>query len=65
MINQTLEICLEAVKQNSETLRYVRKQTLEIILTVLEQDKKESLICINWDILTEEEFEYIKIRYLL
>ena len=35
---QTLEICLEAVRQNGKALRFVREQTLEICLEAVSQN---------------------------
>ena len=60
---QTPEICLAAVKQVGNSLQYVKDQTPEICLAALE-DYPNAIKSIDLDVLTEEEFEYIKLRYL-
>ena len=37
---RTLELCLEAVKQNGEALRFVKEQTFEICFEAIKHDRK-------------------------
>ena len=62
---QTPEICLKAIKQSAKNIKFIKKQSYDIIVVALERNYHEALQFIDWEILTEEEFEYIKLRYLM